>query len=473
MSANIGLTLGTARLEVTAGGTSEISFIVRNLSQIVDHYTITIEGLDATWWNLSVPTFSLFPNDQGEAKIAVHPPKEAEARAGGYSFRVKATSKADPQDFTTVEALLILKGFILWDIEMTPSRVTGKSGIYNIKINNLGNTDAVIVLAAKDAEETLAYQFSETTVTVPGGGSSRVRLDVKLKGKGEWKKQYNFQVTSTPSDTKQPGRESKVLNGQLEYPKKGFPWWILILILALLLLLVGAWFVWTYFFAPSVNLTSPRGGESWTSGSTKNITWTSRNSAITAVTIELSRDGGANWMPIKANEVNDGVYSWLILPYPVASGDCLVRITGLNKDNKQLARDISAGRFTISPPAVKPSVTLTYPNGMVKLKGASKINITWTAAGSGIASVTAYYSTNGGATWTPIAQYQPNSLQYEWTVPNIDTTTCKVKLTAYDAGKIELSSDTSNSNFTIEKSMSVIGPWIIIDNKWDIFEKKP
>jgi len=458
MSANIGVTLGTTRIDVAAGGTAEISLIVRNLSQIVDHYIITIEGLDPTWWNLSVPTFSLFPNDQGEARISVHPPKEAEARAGGYSFRVKATSKADPQDFTTVEALLILKGFILWDVEMTPSRVKGKSGAYNIKINNLGNTDAVIVLEAKDAEEALAYQFSQSTVTVPGGGSSRVRLDAKPKGKGEWKKQYNFQVTGRPSDSKQPQREGKVLNGQLEYPEKGFPWWILIVILALLLLAVGAWFVWIYFFSPAVNVMSPRGGESWTSGSTQNITWTTRNSAINAVNIELSKDGGLTWTALKSNEANDGVYPWLIPVYPAASGDCLVRITGLNQNNKPLARDTSNGRFSISPPAAKPTVTLTYPSSAIKLKGSSKINILWTSAGSSIASISLYYSTNGGSTWTLISSYKPNSLQYTWTLPNIDTTSCKVKVVAYDAGKKELAFDTSNSNFTIEKS-----PFIILD----------
>lgn len=470
MSANIGVTLGTTRLEVAAGGTVEIPLIVRNLSQIVDHYIISVEGLDPTWWNLSVPTFSLFPNDQGEARLSIHPPKEAEARAGGYSFRVKATSKADPQDFTTVEVMLILKGFIMWDVEMAPSKVTGKSGIYNLKINNLGNTDAVLVLEAKDAEEALSYQFSENPVTVPGGGSSRIRLDVKTKAKGIWQKQYNFQVNSRPSDSKGP-REGKVINGTLEYPKKGFPWWILLIILGVILLLVGAGLIWYYFFSPAVNVTSPKGGESWTSGTTKNITWTTRSSDIKAVNIEMSKDGGLNWMMLKQNEANDGVWAWPISGFTTASGDCLVRISGLNQNNKMIARGISAGRFTISPPAVKPVITLTYPNSAVKLTGNSKINITWSVAGSGITYVTAYYSTNGGSTWTPIAQYQPNSLQMQWTVPNIDATTCKVKVTAYDASKVELSSDTSNTNFTIQKG-SVLQ---IIDLIFPAqpFQKKP
>ena len=469
MSANIGVTLGTTRLEVAAGATADISLIVRNLSQIVDHYIISVDGLDPTWWNLSVPTFSLFPNDQGEARISIHPPKEAEAKAGGYSFRVRVTSKADPQDFTTVEVMLILKGFIMWDAEMTPSKVTGKSGIYNLKLNNLGNTDAVIVLEAKDAEEALSYQFSENPVTIPGGGSSRVRLDVKTKGKGVWQKQYNFQVNSHPPDAKGP-RDSKIINGSLEYPKKGFPWWILLLILGIILLLVGAGLVWYFFFSPVVNVTSPKGGESWTSGTNKNITWTSRGSEIKAVTIELSRDGGATWTQLKQNESNDGVWSWPISGFTTSTSDCLIRISGLNQNNKLIARGVSANRFTVSPPAVKPTITLTYPNTAVKLTGNTRVNITWSAAG-GISLVSAFYSTNSGSTWTPIAQYQPNSLQMEWSVPNIDATTCRVKLTAYDASKVELSSDTSNTNFTIQKgSMFQIIDMIFPAH---LYEKKP
>lgn len=459
MSVNIGVILGSTRMEVPAGGSTETTLTVRNLSQIVDHYIISVEGLDPTWWNISVPTFSLFPNDQGEAKLSIHPPKEAEAKAGGYSFRVKATSKADPQDFTAVEALLILKGFILWDVDMTPSKVKGKSGTYNITINNLGNTDAVIVLEAKDAEEALAYQFSQNPATVPGGGSSRVRLNVSPKGKGEWKKVYNFQVTSKPSDARQQQRESKTINGQLEYPKRGFPWWILIVILAIVLLAAGAYIIWDMFFKPLMTVTSPRGGESWIANSTQTITWTSRGSSIKTVTIELSRDGGLNWAAIKQNDVNDGVYSWTIPVYPAASGNCMIRITGLDKDNQQVVKGFSTGMFSISLPATKPTVNLTYPSSAVKLKGNTKINITWASVGSGIATIDLHYSTDGGSHWSTISTNQPNNLQYSWTVPNIDATKCYVKVTAYDSSKKELSSDRSNSAFTIEKGPIFLIPF--------------
>ena len=61
MSANIGVSLLTTQLETKPGEQIETTVSVRNQSQIVDHFTIKVDGLDPTWWTLSIPTFSLFP----------------------------------------------------------------------------------------------------------------------------------------------------------------------------------------------------------------------------------------------------------------------------------------------------------------------------------------------------------------------------------------------------------------------------
>ena len=77
MSANIVLSLSTAKLEVAPGELVEATITIRNQSQIVDQFDIKIERLDPAWWTLSASSVSLFPGDQGEAKLTIHPPKEA------------------------------------------------------------------------------------------------------------------------------------------------------------------------------------------------------------------------------------------------------------------------------------------------------------------------------------------------------------------------------------------------------------
>jgi hypothetical protein len=239
MSANISLSLSSTKLETSPGQSVDTTIKIRNLSIIIDRFHIKIEGLDPTWWTLSIPTFACFPRDVGESKLTIHPPKEAEAMAGSYSFRVKAVSEANPGEETIVAALLILRGFISWDIEISPTKATGHSGTYRITAHNSGNTDAVLLLEGKDPEEALIFDFNHDQVSVPAGGTTHTQLTVYPK-KGEQRKIYNFQVMVKYAGTSQ---EVKMSIGQLEYLSRSrFPRWLVpaaLGIIGIILILLG------------------------------------------------------------------------------------------------------------------------------------------------------------------------------------------------------------------------------------------
>ena len=245
MSANIGVTLSTTKLEAAAGASVETAISIKNQSQIVDQFLVKVEGLDPTWWSLSVSSVSLFPGDQDQTKLTVRPPKEAEAKAGSYPFQIKVISQANTQEVTTVDAYLILRGFSSWEAEMSPTKITGRSGTYRIKITNSGNADASVVFEAKDPEEGLVYRFDRDKLEVPPGGIAQANVTVHPK-KGEPKKLYTFQVTARPPEMKVPSREAKVLSGQLEYPKGRNLKWLWLLLIPVVL--VAAYFAWTLPF---------------------------------------------------------------------------------------------------------------------------------------------------------------------------------------------------------------------------------
>jgi hypothetical protein len=247
MSANIVLSLSATKLEVAPGESVEATITVRNQSQIVDQFGIRIQGLDPTWWTLSTPSVSLFPGDQGEAKLTIHPPKEAESKAGSYSFQVRAVSQANLEEMTEEEAYLILRGFLVWDVEMSPTKVVGRSGNYRITASNSGNTDITLIFKGKDPEEALDYTFSHDKLTVPAGESALITLQVRLK-KGEKGKLYNFQVLVRPVEAKVPSKEARTINGQFEYRRR-WPWkWILLgLAIAAVVFLV-----WKFLIPPSL-----------------------------------------------------------------------------------------------------------------------------------------------------------------------------------------------------------------------------
>ena len=196
MSARIGVTLSSTTLEVNAGESVELTATILNSSQVVDQFTIALEGLAPVWYDFSVASVSLFPGDKDQIKVTIHPPKTAETKAGTYPFTVRAVSGADPQQFTVAEASVEVRTFAGLAVDMSPTRIVGQSGTYIITLTNQGNADATQSFEASDPEEGLNYAFKPEEVTVPAGGTGTVELVAKLKKKPKvvGEKEYPFQV---------------------------------------------------------------------------------------------------------------------------------------------------------------------------------------------------------------------------------------------------------------------------------------
>ncbi len=64
--------------------------------------------------------------------------------------------------------------------------------------------------------------------------------------------------------------------------------------------------------APTITVADPNGGESLDVDTNHTIFWGSSGNGITGVRISLSRDSGANYTVLSANETNDGSYNWFI-----------------------------------------------------------------------------------------------------------------------------------------------------------------
>jgi hypothetical protein len=94
-------------------------------------------------------------------------------------------------------------------------------------------------------------------------------------------------------------------------------------------------------FPRSITVTSPNGGETWSVGESRNMTWNALN-AGTYVKIDISRDGGGTWTPINSMTENDGIYSWGVTS-PVTN-TARMRVTSVHYSN---ASDLSDDDFTI------------------------------------------------------------------------------------------------------------------------------
>ncbi len=200
-------------------------------------------------------------------------------------------------------------------------------------------------------------------------------------------------------------------------------------------------------------ITSPNGGESWTVGSIHNITWTT-SGTVENVKLEYTTNG-STWTLITASVANNGAYAWTIPS--TSSPSVKVRVTDASD---AAITDVSDANFTIAG-----TLTVTSPNGGEDWLVASIHNISWTTSGT-VANVKLEYTTNDSS-WNVIATSIANTNTYEWTIPDIPSATCKVRVT--DASNAVIT-DMGDDNFTISAAtLTIMSPnggedWLVASN---------
>ncbi len=219
MSDKIQVTATPESLVATPGDSVETSATLHNLGQSIDQFTLSIEGLDDSWYNLPVSSVALFPNDKDNLKIILTPPKTAETKAGSYPFRVKVTSQADPNESAAVDLKIEIQALPELEISLTPPSITGRRGVYQITINNPSDGEAHLHLEASDPQGTLRFDLEPEDLVVPGKGKAQSNLEVSLAWMAFFggDKEFDFQVVATF-----PGaEEGNTIEGKLVR----VPWW--------------------------------------------------------------------------------------------------------------------------------------------------------------------------------------------------------------------------------------------------------
>jgi hypothetical protein len=198
------------------------------------------------------------------------------------------------------------------------------------------------------------------------------------------------------------------------------------------------------FTINAITVTAPNGGETLYTGTSKTITWTAGTlSSSNTVNLYYSTDNGTAWTSIATSETNDGSYTWTVPD--VVSSSCLVKVEDVGSTS---VYDVSNAVFSIAQ-----SIVVTSPNGGESLPGCATHTVKWTATQNTNATVYLYYSTDGGTSWTYIASATASTGTYSWTVPNVTSSSCLVKVTVYGN---TLQTDVSNAVFSITSSTNIV-----------------
>jgi PKD repeat protein len=177
--------------------------------------------------------------------------------------------------------------------------------------------------------------------------------------------------------------------------------------------------------APNCQVIAPNGSEHWLAGSTQTIYWSSNAGGY--ANVSLSINNGQDWIFLNATpiEISSGWYSFEV---PTAnSNQCKIRLESISNS---AWFDVSDAVFTISgnPPAS--SICITNPTS-TKLQAGKSYAINWLT--TGVSNVNLDYSSDGGLNWQSIATGLPaNQGTHNWTVPEISSPACYLKVTDVD-----------------------------------------
>jgi hypothetical protein len=191
-----------------------------------------------------------------------------------------------------------------------------------------------------------------------------------------------------------------------------------------------------------IAVTVPNGGDVIPSGGTYAICWQAPTS-IQKFDLNYSVDNGTNWNLIKT-VTGLSCISWDVPVVTQNKKQCLVKVIGYDAGGAMVTEDTSDKKFTIEV------VRVTSPNGGETLASGRTWTIRWQTNKTinPVAKTVLQYTTNG-TTWIAIKTLTGNPGSYNWTVPSVSSTKCKVKVILKAAGGAKVGTDTSNKNFTI------------------------
>lgn len=216
MADKIKVTVAPTAFTLAAGETAEAIATLRNQGQSVDQLTLSVEGLDPKWYTLPVSSVALFPNDQDNLKVILHPPKTDEVKAGSYSFHIKVASRETPSEGTMAPLTLTVPALPGVELDISPERIAGRKGVYQLIFDNRGDSEVKLALKASDAQGRLRYRLQPAGLTVSPRSKAEVSLLVRLS----WlaflggERQFDFQVMATPSGAGGVVGQPRTLNGQ-------------------------------------------------------------------------------------------------------------------------------------------------------------------------------------------------------------------------------------------------------------------
>ena len=173
---------------------------VQNLSNVVDKFTIDVEGLDEGWYTRSASSIALMPQAADQVQVSFLPPRKKGVKSGSYPFAIVVRSQSMAQESTCVIGQLEIPVSTEYKVKVHPFRLSGMSkGTCNLTIANTGVSEADITIEATDLDEGLKYQFQSDSLTLKAWNTVEVPIIFKPKRSSFLGAEKRYDITITAS----------------------------------------------------------------------------------------------------------------------------------------------------------------------------------------------------------------------------------------------------------------------------------
>ena len=166
---------------VTPGQAERVPMTVRNVSGIVESFSLTPLGPAAPWVEVLPTEVSLFPGDEGTATITFRPPRVPGVVAGKYVVAIRALSQVMRDSASTDELLVTVAPYNQASSDIARSTFTVRTKAETqLEIVNRGNATVVYHVSAVDPEGYMKVELEEDKVSLAPGETAWVTLRLKL-----------------------------------------------------------------------------------------------------------------------------------------------------------------------------------------------------------------------------------------------------------------------------------------------------
>jgi hypothetical protein len=168
-------------VQLKPGGSVQLSVHVSNVSDIVEHYQVTIVGLPSDDYWVSEPAVTkLRPRESGTIGVRLSLPERGGILGGRYVLGVLVTSPYQPNVARSADLILdvtAVSGITLTANPMTASGTSSAS--YALSLTNDGNIDVPVDLVATDDHGKARITITPPSVYVRPGGAQAAQVFVE------------------------------------------------------------------------------------------------------------------------------------------------------------------------------------------------------------------------------------------------------------------------------------------------------